>query len=112
MNPALVDKLKRVSVTIRCTTELRRTLATTWSNIGRMGRKPTPEQPLLEALQELGRLAAYFGVDDQARKALAAGTQHGYAARLADERARMSPAARKRLDRIAAAYHGGEGDPD
>jgi hypothetical protein len=111
MTPRL-DTIKRISITIRCTTEMRHTLETNWSNIGRMGSRPMPEEPMLGALQELGRLAAYFGHYDAARTALAEGLKHGAGLRAAEERKQMTPAERTRHDLNMAAYHGGEGDPD
>lgn len=75
------EAIKRISVTIRTTTTERRALSTTCSNVGRMGRRPNPEDPLLDALRELGRQAAHFGFATEARKALGEGLNLGAAAR-------------------------------
>lgn len=88
-------QLARVSVTVRCTTKLRRAMSKTFSNIGQMGRHPTPEQPLLDAITEMARLSAIFVVDDQARAAFARGRTVG-AGQVAQPLSMVN----------AAAYHG------
>lgn len=61
-------KLKRASVTITYTASDGYRSQVCYSNIGRMGVKPPPEAPLLEAVEELSRLCALFGHDAEAAK--------------------------------------------
>jgi hypothetical protein len=98
--------LARSSVTILTTTEERNSSSTrrSFSNRGKMGLHPAAEQPLLDALTELGRLAGLYEHTDAARAALARGINVG-----AGERYRAGP---QMSNANAAAYHGGEGDPD
>jgi hypothetical protein len=43
----------------------------TYSSIGRMGIKPPPEAPILEAIEELARLSELFGFGERAATAVA-----------------------------------------
>ena len=86
-------KLKRASVTITYTSSDGYRSQVCYSNIGRMGIKPPPEGPLLEAVEELSRLCALFGHDAEAAK------------RFNDARARVAEFFKER-DRRAA--QGGE----
>jgi hypothetical protein len=63
--------LKRSSVTIRYTSSDGYSSQVCYSNIGRMGTRPPPEQPILEAIDELSRLAELFGFGHQATEAQA-----------------------------------------
>lgn len=58
--------LKRSSVTIGFTASDGYKMQVNYSNRGRMGRFPPPNGPLLEAIDELGRLAELFGFGDEA----------------------------------------------
>lgn len=53
--------LKRSSVTIVYTSSDGYKAQVCYSNIGRMGLRPPPEAPILEAIAELSRLAELFG---------------------------------------------------
>jgi hypothetical protein len=63
--------LKRSSVTINYTASDGYSMQVNYSNIGRMGSKPPPEMPLLEAIEELARLCALFGFGDAAAAGVA-----------------------------------------
>lgn len=53
--------LKRASVTINYAASDGYRLTVNYSNRGRMGVSPPPEAPLLDAIEELTRIAALFG---------------------------------------------------
>lgn len=63
--------LKRTSVTIKYTASDGYRHEVSYSNIGRMGTKPPPEVPLLEAIDELARLCELFGFGAKASLAVA-----------------------------------------
>ena len=58
--------LKRSSVSIRYSASDGYRYEVGYSNTPRMGVKPPPERPLLDALEELARLTALFGFEDKA----------------------------------------------
>lgn len=61
--------LKRTSVKITYTASDRYRSEVTYSNIGTGRARPIPHAPLLEAIEELGRLAELFGFGAQASEA-------------------------------------------
>ena len=63
--------LKRSSVTIAYTASDGYSRKVCYSSIGRMGAKPPPHGPLLEAIEELSRLAELFGFGAQAADRMA-----------------------------------------
>jgi hypothetical protein len=65
--------LKRSSVTINYAASDGYRSTVNFSNTGKMGRliKPTPELPLLDAIEELSRLCALFGYGEQATQRVA-----------------------------------------
>lgn len=56
-------QLKRISVTLRYTSNRSLHTVQTFSNRGEMGRRPPPEEPLLRAIREVARLASFYGLD-------------------------------------------------
>lgn len=58
--------LKRSSVTISYAASDGYKMEVNYSTRGRMGLFPPPELPLMEAIEELGRLAELFGFGDGA----------------------------------------------
>lgn len=58
--------IKRSSVTINYTSSDGYKMEVNYSNRGRMGLKPPPESPLLDAIEELSRLCELFGHGEQA----------------------------------------------
>ena len=63
--------LKRSIVTINYAASDGYRSAVNYSNRGRMGLRPPPELPLLDAIEELSRLCALFGFGDQAAQRVA-----------------------------------------
>lgn len=63
--------LKRSSVTINYAASDGYRSSVNYSNRGRMGINPLPQDPLLEAIEELSRLCALFGFGDEAAKRVA-----------------------------------------
>ena len=66
--PTADPTLTRSSVTINYTANDGYRSAVNYSNRGMMGRKPPPEAPLLDAIEELSRLCALFGFGEQATR--------------------------------------------
>lgn len=59
--------LKRTSVRITYSASDGYRKEITYSNIGKMGRQPPPQQPMLDAIEELARLCELFGHGEAAR---------------------------------------------